>query len=243
MGEYYFTGATAEDNALTARITAHDKIYALDGKIYQGPPSESWAFNQAVSAVLAFGEVNLNYYMTGDIASRQISGTLPDNISCRETLRLLTQAARCSCYIGRDGVLRFFDPHETQEVVDVLDFDNMSAMPKISVDEKINVVELKVGENIYTASNLGIDETVRVASYDNPLVLDENGSLTAAWLLALRQRRFLYKVLERGNPARDVSDSVVIHDPYGGIRAAVVTLQKYNFDGGLKCEVEAIGVN
>ena len=44
----------------------------------------------------------------------------------------------------------------------------MTAMPKITVAEKINVVELTVRrdnqEFVYTASNIGVDEPVRVAT-------------------------------------------------------------------------------
>ena len=243
MGKFYFSTASAEDNALTAKITAHDKIFTLDSKIYQGSTLDTLSLNQAVTAVLEYSETGLNFYMTSAIATRMIRGTLPESATCRELLRLITQAGRCACYINRDGVLVFFDPLETHGITDVLNLNNMSAMPKITVGEKINRVELKVGDITYTASNVGVNEPIIVASYDNPLVLDVNGELTATWLMSLRQRRFLYNLQERGNPARDIFDFVTVHDSYGGIRTSTVIRQKLDFDGGLKCEVDAIGVN
>lgn len=246
MGNYFFTTATAEDNALTASITSHDKIFALGNKKYRGSVSEAWSLSQAVTAVLEYSGVGLVFSMPPDIAARMVSGAMPEDITCREALRLITQAGRCACYINRAGVLVFFDPLTNRETMGVLDFNNMAAMPKITVGEKINVVELTVRrgneEFIYTASDIGVDEPMRIASYDNPLVLDDDGNLAAAWLLALRQRRFAYKLQERGNPARDIADWLMVHDPYGSIQTAAVIRQKLDFDGGLKGETDALGV-
>ena len=158
MGQYYFTSATAEDDALTARITAHDKIYQLDRIKYRGSASESWAFSQAIEAVLDYSGISIEFSIPTDIGSRLISGTLPEDISCRDAVKILSQAGRCSCNINRNGVLTFFDPLTEQEPLDILDFDKMSSMPKIFVGEKVNVVELVVrkesGETVYNASNL-----------------------------------------------------------------------------------------
>ena len=200
-----------------------------------------------MAAVIDYSGIALNRSIPSDIASRTVSGAIPEDTSCREVIRLLAQAARCVCYINRDGVLVFFDPLVNKTTVDTLSFNNMAAMPKITVAEKINMVELTVrrgdDEFVYYASDIGVDEPVRVAPYANPLVLAASGNATAAWLLAVRKRRFSYKLQERGNPARDISDFVTVHDPYGGIRTAAVTRHKLDFDGGLKGETDALGVN
>ena len=139
----------------------------------------------------------------------------------------------------------FFNPLAENDPVDILDYDNMSAMPKITVAEKINVVELTVhnegtsAEQVYTASDVGVDEMERAASVANPVVADGPG--TAEWLLATLKHRLTYRVQERGNPARDLADTVIIHDAYGGTRSAVVMGQHFNYDGGLKCETELWG--
>ena len=52
------------------------------------------------------------------------------------------------------------------------------------------------------------------------------------------KRRISYSVTERGNPAREIGDSVIVYDAYGGTRKAVVTKQSFNFDGGLSCDTE-----
>ncbi len=247
MGRYYFTTAAAEDDSMTAKITAHDSIYRLEGKKYRNGGAGQWTLLQAVTAVLEYCGMELDFEMPDEIASRLVGRNLPKDCTGREAIRLLSQAACCACYVNRNGVLRFFDPLIERPSVDAIDYDRMSAMPKIEVAGKVNRVELSVNdeyagsgtETVYTASDIGTDELEQTAAFSNPVVV--SGELVASWLLEMLKRRLAYKVNERGNPAMEISDVAIIFDAYGENRPAVITKQHFNFDGGLKCETEAWG--
>ncbi|MDN4186099.1 MAG: hypothetical protein QY871_03375 [Dehalococcoides mccartyi] len=247
MGRYYFTTAAAEDDSMTAKITAHDNIFRLEGKKYRNGTSGQWTIFQAISAVIEYSGTNLAFEMPEEISSRLVGKNLPKDCTCREAIRLLAQAACSACYVNRDGVLIFFDPLIDRTPVDTINYDNMSAMPKIAVAGKVNLVELSVKdeyaaggvETIYVASDIGVDEQEQAVAISNPVAV--SGEAVAAWLLEMLQRRLTYNVSERGNPAREITDVAVIWDAYGENRPAVISRQRFNFDGGLKCETEAWG--
>ena len=128
------------------------------------------------------------------------------------------------------------------DAVDYLDYDVMANMPKITVGEKINAVELTVEneytekETVWSVTDSSNEEIPQVSEHSNSVASD--GTATASWLLEMLKRRISYSVTERGNPAREIGDSVIVYDAYGGTRKAVVTKQSFNFDGGLSCDTE-----
>jgi len=144
--------------------------------------------------------------------------------------------------IDRNANLVFFDPLIEANAVDSLDYDVMATYPKITVGAKINAVELTIKneytekETVWSAVDSSSDEIPQVSEHANSVASD--GSATAEWLLAMLKRRTSYSVTERGNPAREIGDSVIIYDAYGGTRKAIVTKQSFNFDGGLSCDTE-----
>lgn len=247
MGRYYFTRAWAEDDSMTAKIIAHDKIYRLEGKKYRNGGIGQWTLSQAISTVLEYSGTGLPYEIPDEIGSRLVGRNLPKDCTCREAVRLLTQAACSACYVDRNGILVFFDPLIDRTHVDTIDYNNISAMPKITVAGKVNSVELSVRneyaegspEIIYIASDIGIDETEQAVSISNPVSV--SGELVASFLLEMMQRRLSYQVHERGNPAREIADVTIIYDAYGENRPTVITRQQFYFDGGLRCETEALG--
>ena len=140
--------------------------------------------------------------------------------------------------------MRFVELSEGIEV-DTLDGENLYLPPKISVGERINIVEVvskdeytlgvdgkpEPTENIYTANNKEVGETDRVKKIDNPLA---NGDDVAEWLLMVYAERIAFETQERGNPAVELSDTIRLYDAYGENRNAIITRQEYKFDGGLK---------
>jgi hypothetical protein len=172
-----------------------------------------------------------------------VGKALPE-CTCREALRLVSQAARCTCYIDRSDRLVFVEP-EIASPIDTLDHNNMAGVAKIKVSERINVVELTVKdeyaqtEAVYRAENISIDEQEHIATYTNPVAVD--GPAVADWLLLMDERRLSYTINERGNPAREIGDTAVIYDAYGENRPALITRESYTFDGGLSCSTQAVG--
>lgn len=242
MGRYFFATASAEDDSMTAKITAYDKVYWLDSIKYRGGEDGTWTFEQAISTIIASSGLGLTYTMSDELAGREVMRSLPKECSCREAICHLAIAARCSVLLDRNANLVFFDPLIEARAVDSLDYDVMATMPKITVGEKINAVELTVNneytekETVWSAVDSTSNEIPQVSEHSNPVSAD--GTATAEWLLEMLKRRISYSVTERGNPAREIGDSVIIYDAYGGTRKAVVTKQSFNFDGGLSCNTE-----
>jgi hypothetical protein len=243
MGRFYFTTAEAEDSSLTAKITANDRVYWLEKSMYRNGASGQWTLADAVSQVLTACNFSIEVLMPESIGSRMVGKALPE-CTCREALRLLAQAARCTCCIDRSDRLVFAEP-EISAPTDTLDNDHMDSVAKIKVAEQVNVVELTVKDEyaqtqtVYRAEDVGIDEQEHIAAYTNPVAVD--GQAAADWLLSIVQRRLTYTLGERGNPSREIGDTVVICDAYGENRPALITKEAYVFDGGLSCDTQAVG--
>lgn len=243
MGRFYFTTAEAEDDSLTARITAHDRIFWLEKSIFRNGTSGQWTLAEAVIQILAACSLSIETVMPESIGSRLVGKAIPE-CTCREALRLVSQAARCTCYIDRNDRLVFEEP-EISSPIDTLDHDNMSSIAKIKVSERINVMELTVKdeyaqtEAVYRAEDIDTDEQEHIATYTNPAAID--GQAVSDWLLLMAQRRLTYTISERGNPAREIGDTAFIYDAYGENRPSLITKQAYIFDGGLSCDTRAVG--
>ena len=145
--------------------------------------------------------------------AKEINRSVQRNVPA-EAICQLAIAAQCSVLLDRNANLVFFDPLIEANAIDSLDYDVMAAMPKIIVGEKINAVELTVKneytekEKVWSAVDSSSDEIPQVSEHANSVASD--GAATAAWLLEMLKRRISYSVTERGNPAREIGDSVII---------------------------------
>ncbi len=246
MGQYYFAKASAEDDSMTAKITAYDKAYWLDSVKYKGGSDGTWTFGLAVSTVVSASGIALSYTMPREISNRVVGKSLPKDISCREAICHLALAARCSVFMDREETLVFFDPLSERKATDELTFDVMERVPKITVANKISGVEL-TGKNeytesedeIWTALEEGVSGIIEVAGFESPVMVEGNDA--AEWILKMQNRRLTYSIEERGNPAREIGDVVWVHDAYGNERKGIVTKESYSFDGGLSCGTEVWG--
>lgn len=141
MGSFYFANASAEDDAMTAQITAYDKFYALDRGLYRRGTNETGTVSSIVNDIILDSGLNLSISVTEEVASRVIGKNIPI-VTHREALRMVAQAARCSCYIDRNGVLTFKEL-VLSESIDTLNNNNLYQPAKVDVDEYINTVETK----------------------------------------------------------------------------------------------------
>lgn len=245
MGKFYYSYSQAEDDSITARITGHDLSYTLVRTRCRIGETGTWTVNDAVAAVIADSGLNITTIIPGSIGNRIVNKCIPYNLSHREAIRMIAQAAMCTCYFNRDDELVFEELDVAETAVDILDNDNMSVPAKISDLGRINRVELIVRddyaetENIYTASNKEAGESERVRTFENPLAY--NGQTVANWLLSIEQMRIKYELQERGNPAREIADTVKIYDAFGENRNAIITREEYMYDGTLSTNTEARG--
>lgn len=244
MGKTYFTTAKSTDGAMTATITANDRMLLLDGFEYNSGVTGTWTLSDAVTAILAAANVSCAVIVPSD-CNVTIRKCIPQKTKCREALRMAAQAARCTCYFDRLDRLVFVRAVAATTAHDELTRDRMEDEAQIEISNTYNTVKLTVRdeyadtETVYTASDIGADDYERADEIANPLVND--GQAVADWLLSGYKNRLRYKVQSRGNPALESGDTVKIHDYYGVNNNALVTGQEFAFDGGLECEVTAVG--
>jgi len=91
----------------------------------------------------------------------------------------------------------------------------------------------------YNANNITGNEAAQTLKIDNALIVSTDiATAVAAYQLGLS--RITYPVTEMGNLSRKLIDTATITDAYGGTGDAVVIKEKYTYDGGLQCELEAM---
>lgn len=245
MGNFYFTTSKAKDDTMTASITANDLIYTLGQTRCRIGTTGTWTVAAAVVAVLADAGLNIQTSIPAAIQNRTVNKCIPYNTSHREVIRMIAQAARCICYIDRNDVLTFAEITEAATPEDILTHDELFSNALINIAERINKIELTVKDDfaattmLYTASNKETSETYKIKSFNNPLAYD--GQAVADWLLAMQLKRLVYDLHERGNPAREINDTIQIFDVFNVNRNAILTKQEFYFDGALEASSVAIG--
>lgn len=237
-GEYYFTKSEAQDGAMTAQITANDRVYAWDRELYNAGATGTWTLGAALRAVLGTSAV---FSFGPGLEARTVGKAVPVGTSKREAARLLCQAARCTCWVDRAGVVVVRDLAISGTGVDTLDADNLYTMDGIKVSERVDSVVLTVRDEfsgaeakVYTAGT-----GVNVKSIQNPCAVD--GQAVADWLLGIFRQRLNYDVQNRGNPAVLTGDTITIYNAYQEPGRAVMTSQQLSYNGGLVAQTKALG--
>jgi hypothetical protein len=236
MGVFEYTSSQASDDEMTCRITANDIVLLSLESIFSGGSDTVTTLENAVDAVLdgIDIEVSLAY------PSCQVSMAIPQGTTKREALRLLAQAAKCSIWIDRDGVLQIHPLVTSETEDDELNADNMYSMGGIGVLEPVDCVELTVyneyaeTQTVYTSGS-----GRRVKAVENPCA--HNGQEVADWILAQCNRRIRYDKQNRCNPAVEIGDTLKIYDAYGENKNAIVVGQDIVFDGALSAKTKAVG--
>ena len=85
---------------------------------------------------------------------------------------------------------------------------------------------------------LNLLQMLVVLYLDNPCVVD--GQAVADWILAQCKYRLAYSVDERGNPARELEDTIQIYDAYGNSNAARVISEEFTLNTGLSGRTKAV---
>ena len=244
MGRYYFESATANDDALTATITAYDLLYRLDqGKCNIGATG-TWTVAEAVAAVIADSGEEIKTDIPAAIGARVIRKCIPPDTTHREALRLIAQAAMTHIYIDRLDRLAAKDIDFGQSV-DELTADTMTTWGNAKDTGLINKVTVEVADEyaggdpiIYTATNQQAGEPLQLLEISNPLA---NSQEVAKWILKLVGNRNQYTITSQGNPARDLADCISIESVYGTHDKAAVIKQEINLSGSLLDSITAYG--
>ncbi len=249
MGPFYFTSADVSGSAIAPTVTAHDKLYFLDGDTFEEPDGCATTLSAAVQVIL--GQVKQAVAFDGDVGERAVVMAMPRGKTRRECLRLLAQAAMCTAYVDRDGVLRFCNLVPAAEENAALTADQLYDYNGVSIADPVDGVKLYVSGDLVldeagekTRYTFKAGETTagsRGVTFSNPCVAPENGDAVAAWLLAGVQRRKHYSVLNRCDPAVEIGDTLRISDIFDNRETAVITGLDITFETGLSAITEGVG--
>lgn len=247
MGVFEFTRADGKDDDIIGQITANDYVLStLDASLFAGGSNTTKTLQNAVNAVLSGTGITVSLATPSYIVSMAI----PMGTTKREAIRLMAQAAMCSVWVDRDGVLQIRPLEVKATEDDELNADRMESLGGISVSEPVQKVRLVVrneftldidGKPITTEHQYEAGSGAKEKTYENPCVAAANGQAVADWLLAQNNRRARYDKPNRGNPAVEIGDTLKIYDAYGENRNAVVIGQDISFDGSLSAKTKAVG--
>lgn len=243
MGSFYFTSASTDDNVLVPRVQGNDVIWELDEEVFRGGSNTTVTLASAVAQVIARSDVKVRF--GPGVSDRPVVLALEKDVSRREALRRLAQAAMCAVWVDRDEVVNFVDISIAADPVSTLTEHDLYDFSGISITEPVDVVEVIVknpflGEDaeevVYTA---GDGRNIRTV--ENTCVAPSAGNAVAAWLLARYQRRKKYSVKNRCDPAVEIGDTIRIHDIYGNRGTAIVTDIEIQYDGGMYAVTGGVG--
>ena len=247
MGSFYFTSADASKSAILPSITAHDRVYALDGRDFNGGRDEETTLQEAVEEVLA--DYNIPLAFAPGVELRPVHMSIPPNTKVREAVRMLAQAARCSVYITRDGVLRFADLSLKAAPDGYITADELYDYSGVGITARVDGVRLTVKDDFRPGKDgtpgrqvtyhTGSGEQIK--GYSNPCVADSEGQAVCDWLFAVCNMRKKYNVKNRCDPAVEIGDTLNIADAYGNRENAIVTGLDITFGHSLSAQTEAIG--
>lgn len=249
MGTFTFTEADVSKSAIVPQIRANDAILPFGGRTFDGGADTALTLREAVKTVLGTASVPMRF--EGGADETAVILAIPADTTIRESIRLLAQAAMCTVYIDRQGILTFakLRVKETEDgTITADELYDYSGVTIAEITDGVNLTvtnEYRTGENgkaarnIYRAGNTETGKTV--VSFRNPCVAPENGASVAAWLLSGLRMRKNYAVKNRCDPAVEIGDTLRIDDIFGNRETAVVTGIAIDYDGTLSAVTKGVG--
>lgn len=230
VGEFFFTSVTARDSGVTAQLVGNDMAATLDRATYEAGNATACKLQTVVASVLEGYDVTVIY--GGGADERTVVPAIPRKTTRREAIRILAQAAMCSAWFDRSGNLHIAEI-SAGAVLGEITPDELYNYDGVSISEAVDCVELHVKSdyaNIDTTITAGSGKNIK--SVNNPCVAPANYQSVAAWLLAQYNRRKIYSVKNRGNPALETGDTIKISDAFAQNENAVQTGMELTFSGG-----------
>lgn len=243
MGDFWFEDVSiSSDSVLTPTIQGYDIVMRLEKQMCPvGDDGEvplstavAWALDGTSTAV-AYGD---------GVATRTVRKSIAENTTKREALRLFAQAARCTIYTDRYGVIQIREP-AIGDVLGELTANELHSRAGVSVSAKVDRVELTArpinnadsGKEYTYYSGAGD----KVESYSNACVAEASAQAVSDWMLTMCNWRKKFSVQNRCDPAMDILDTIRIHDSYGHMGASMITDYNISYSGGLSASTGAIG--
>ena len=239
MGSFYYISSESEDGALTAKITAGDAIMYLDKVIFTKQLTAPTLRTLATEITKQVGQ-RLTFVIDDEIADIPLSDmTEESDISCRDVLRQACQALSAICYTNKKSEI-IVKRAKIDNAADCLTKNEMFTVPKIKTGERINTVIVENGEIRGTFQQIELDEIVQTMKKTNMFVTQNLANNVAEWILN-NTKLFKFEIDARGNPLRELNDTIAITDAFGTVRNAILVKHVIKFDGGISEELEAVG--
>lgn len=244
MGRYYLTDWQSDEGSLTTTFTARNLIDFLPSAEVESLTPITQSLKDLAEDVLQTIGVK-RYILDSVLESIQTAG-LYNNVTYRELLQMIAIAGQCVLYVDRDDTLRIERSAEGPSAA-MIDFDNTYQEPQIKLDRLVS----KVAVNYYSDPETVAGAYVATGSTDGGITLKVENTLinsqnhaqsVAEWLLAESQRRALYEINWRQNPAMECGDLVDVEDSFGANRQNRITAQEFEYAGYLKGKTKTRGV-
>lgn len=241
MGEFYYLASESDDGALTAVITAGDAIMYLDRVSFTERLTAPTLRTIAAEISRLIGQ-RLVFVLDEEIADIQLSNMVEEaDITCRDVLRQACQALSAVCYTNKKGEI-IVKRITTNEPADYLTKNEMLSVPKIRTGEHINTVIVENGDVQGLCQKIELNEVVQTIKKTNIFVTQNIANDVAEWLLD-NTKLFKFEINARGNPLRELNDTIAITDAFGTVRNAIITRHVIEYDGGITEDLEAVGNN
>lgn len=250
----FFKEFSADDNNMNATFSFCDRAENLDNivaKATKNGKGSGYIINtvngnkitisagkttlkSAVENILNTTGISAKY--ENGIENRDVYMYISDEISLREIIRKLAQAAMCICWIDLDGVLNFGEI-KRGIVCDTINGENRYYWSGEKLANYVDCVILNTtrGEN---------EGSITAGSGKNSVTVDNefvsSAQAVANWLLGLYKKRSCFEIDTRGNPAIDIGDTVSIQDISREYQLAEIYDTDYYYDGGLKSTIKAV---
>lgn len=239
MGSFYYLSSESEDGALTAKITAGDAIMYLDKVSFTKQITAPTLRILAAEITEQVGQ-RLTFVLDDEIADIPLFDILDESeITCRDVLRQACQALSAICYTNKKNEI-IVKRASLKTANDYLTKNEMLTVPKIKTGERINTVIIENGEIQGISQQLELNEVVQILKKTNMFVTQDLANNVAEWLLS-NTKLFKFEIDARGNPLRELSDTIAITDAFGTVREAILTKHVIKYDGGISEELEAVG--
>lgn len=239
--KFYFEEVNLSNGNLTAQIVAHDYIYNLDSQIYKNGKSGRSTLDNMLKDILDKTNIEIVYGQGVD-KNFPVSTSAPSDTTKRAALHYVSQAAKCTCWIDRDGKLKV-QPLDAGSYVDTFDYNNLYNFDIIRLYDEVNMIRLTVKDTYTdpeTSKTFFGGSSLHYREMENDCIDPDKGQEIADWLLSQRNRRLYFEMEHRGNPALEIGDTIRIVDKNGFAYRAVVYEIEFDFENGLKSVVKAV---
>lgn len=243
MGLYFLSDWKSDEGSLTTTFTARNRLDFLPSvEVENTSPSNTNLHTLAMSLIT---EIGLEKYRLDPALASMSTLSVYKKQTYRELFQNIAVAGMCAMFVDRDdflNIVRLVD----ESPVDTIYMDNMYSEPQINLDTLVSRVEVNYYSDADTVAGTYVETgpvtggaTLKV---ENTLInTEQHAKAVAEWILTESNKRALYEVNWRQNPALEPGDVVTVENAYGVNRSSRIIAQEYEYDGALRGKTKSKG--